>query len=84
MSLTFPNRSRSFDKAHNRVRFSGYDGMFQIQYFLDADALALDQMAGEAGILSAFDRRWDEIKTAAARSYARNRRNLYVLTAEDF
>ncbi|WP_159593564.1 DUF1488 family protein [Chelativorans xinjiangense] len=28
MTLTFPNRSRSYDEAEQRVRFIGHDDMF--------------------------------------------------------
>ena len=38
MTLTFPNRSRSFDEARRCVRFVGYDGMFEVQYLVDSTA----------------------------------------------
>lgn len=61
MTLTFPNPSRSFDEARNAVRFTGYDGMLQVPFFVEADALtkigADLQSSGalETKYLSAFD-----------------------------
>ena len=40
MSLVFPNRSRSFDEARKAVRFLGYDGMFEVPFLVQAEALA--------------------------------------------
>ena len=39
MTLTFPNRSRSYDDIRGGVRFIGYAGMFEVPFFIDADAL---------------------------------------------
>jgi hypothetical protein len=61
MTLDFPNRSRSFDEARNAVRFTGYDGMFEVPFFVEAAALANqggrpDRIrASEAEYLAAFD-----------------------------
>ena len=38
MTLAFPNPSRSFDEVRNAVRFIGHDGMFEVPFFIDADA----------------------------------------------
>lgn len=40
MTLIFPNPSRSFDETHNAVRFSGYDGVFQVPFVVEAAALS--------------------------------------------
>ena len=49
MSLTFPNRSRSYDEAGKRIRFVGHDGMFQISFSVAADAMTkLGDKLGEA------------------------------------
>ena len=45
MSLTFPNRSRSYDEAGKRIRFVGHDGMFQISFSVAADAMTRMQPA---------------------------------------
>ena len=54
MSLTFPNRSRSYDAAGRRIRFVGHDGMFQISFSVAADAMSKmrpETAADEAGYL---------------------------------
>ena len=48
MSLTFPNRSRSYDEAGKRIRFVGHDGMFQISFSVAADAMTRMQPATAA------------------------------------
>ena len=37
MSLSFPNRSRSYDASARRIRFIGHDGMFEVPFLVDAD-----------------------------------------------
>jgi hypothetical protein len=92
MILGFPNRSRSFDKARNAVRFSGYDGMLEVSFFVEAAALirATDKfgkpMTTEAECLAGFDSARDAIQRAAAKAYSKGRRgtgNIYTLTAVD-
>lgn len=39
MTLAFPNPSRNFDKARNAIRFTGYDGMFEVPFFVETSAL---------------------------------------------
>ena len=39
MTLAFPNPSRSFDRTRNAVRFTGYDGMFEVPFFIEIGAL---------------------------------------------
>ena len=36
-ALTFPNRSRSYDEAGQRIRFIGHDGMFEIAFAVETD-----------------------------------------------
>ncbi|MER9584637.1 DUF1488 domain-containing protein [Mesorhizobium sp. M0276] len=87
MSLTFPNRSRSYDEAGQRIRFVGYDGMFQISFSVAADAMAKMQpaaAANEAGYLATFDTEGRAIREVASRAYDRTHRSMYVLTAADF
>jgi hypothetical protein len=61
MTLDFPNPSRSFDEARNAVRFTGHDGMFEVPFFIETDALASTHGKGggleamERAFLSAFD-----------------------------
>ena len=57
MGLEFPNRSRSYDPGNKRIRFTGHDGMFEIAFSIDADALSSDIFdAAEAE--SAYLKRW--------------------------
>lgn len=88
MSIAFPNRSRSYDATEKRVRFFGYDGMFEVRFFIGLDALA--QIAAgivscEKDALAAFDQARRVILEAAERTYLRTKRNnMCVLTAADF
>jgi hypothetical protein len=85
MALIFPNRSRSFDDNRKAVRFSGYDGMFEVRFLIDASALrsASQPSRTEAECLDAFDATRASILEAASHAYNRRRRKSYVLTAED-
>jgi hypothetical protein len=89
MTLSFPNRSRSFDATKSRVRFWGYDSAIEISFFLETDALQklIPEMSdAEAGVLKAFDATRERIYEVAARVYARNRKasGAYILAADDF
>ncbi|RWC49931.1 DUF1488 domain-containing protein [Mesorhizobium sp.] len=87
MSLTFPNRSRSYDEAGQRIRFVGHDGMFQISFSVAADAMARMQpgaAADEAGYLATFDMQSSTIREVASKAYDRTHKSMYVLTAADF
>jgi Protein of unknown function (DUF1488) len=87
MALTFPNRSRSYDEAGQRIRFLGYDGMFEISFAIEIDALENTKAGAataEAGYLAAFDGARDSIHAIARKAYAHGRKNVYVLTPADF
>ena len=88
MALTFPNNSRSYDEASRRIRFFGYDGMFEIRFFLEIDALAKaspKKITGEREYLAAFDTVRKTVITAAERAYGKGSRgNMYTLTLADF
>ncbi len=86
MTLTFPNPSRSFDEAHNVVRFTGYDGVFQVPFVVEAAALMRSDGKAllEAECLTAFDAARDLILDVARKAYSGKRRSLYTLTAADF
>lgn len=85
MPLIFPNESRSFDEVRSCVRFSGYDGMFEVPFLIEAEALAKlgSAEATEASCLKIFDRTREAIHDAARRAYSRTRRKIYFLTAAD-
>lgn len=82
MSLSFPNRSRSYDASAKRIRFTGHDGMFEVSFLVDADVFPGSNT--EAGYLAAFDDGRDAIQKVAAKAYGHARRRLYVLTSSDF
>lgn len=90
MKLSFPNSSRSFDEAKNRVRFWGYDQSIEISFFVEGDALKTfytQTESAEAGILKAFDAARQRIHEVAEKVYARGRKNgsySFVLVAADF
>lgn len=88
MSIAFPNRSRSFDSTEKRVRFLGYDGMFEVRFFIGLDALAktgAGSVSSETDALSAFDDKRRSILEAAEKAYLRGKRNnMCVLTPADF
>lgn len=83
MTLTFPNASRSYDEAGQRVRFIGHDGMFEVPFFVETDALST-AASGEADYLAAFDAWRSTIHDVAREIYGNARRTVYTLTAADF
>ncbi len=59
--LSFPNQSRTYDPAADRVRFWGHDGALEITFFLQLTALfrLYPQTSNtEAEVLAAFDEGW--------------------------
>ena len=90
MTLQFPNRSRSFDDSRRAVRFSGYDGMFEVRFFVEADALSArsGSPSSDAGLeddcLAAFDAQRQSIHDVAREIYSGARRTSYTLTSADF
>ncbi len=87
MALTFPNRSRSYDTAHQRVRFLGYDGLFEVPFFIEAAAFpsaGSNTQSAEEDYLAAFDAARGTILDVARRVYSYGRKNIYVLTQADF
>lgn len=87
MPLTFPNASRNYDRAHHRVCFWGYEGLFEVALFVDEAALARlvpDLSKDEAGYLRAFDDHRPRIMAAADAMHARRRKTSHTLTAPDF
>jgi hypothetical protein len=87
MSVSFPNRSRSYDATRRAVRFWGYDSAMESSFFISEDALKRVQPSmrfDEEGALGAFDSNRDLIYAAAAKVYARGRKGSYDLTTHDF
>jgi hypothetical protein len=86
VALTFPNRSRSYDETGQRIRFRGYDGMFEVPFFIAVDALSATRpqtQRSERGYLAAFDVLSESIYSAARNAYSHGRKTMYVLTAAD-
>ncbi len=85
MTLTFPNKSRSFDVSRNAVRFSGYDGMLEVRFLVEANALPTKSRSGrsEDECLRAFDMAREVILKAATHAYGRGGKDRYTLTAQD-
>ncbi|MBP1874852.1 hypothetical protein LPJGGPFB_02650 [Ensifer adhaerens] len=86
MTLSFPNQSRSFDDTRKAVRFLGHDGMLEVPFYVEAEALAhgAPTRTTEAACLNAFDAARTKIYDVAKAAYAHGRRTIYVLTAADF
>ena len=69
MTLAFPNPSRSFDEMRNAICFIGHDGMFQVRFFVEVEALGSFEGHGkgketaEIAYLSAFDALRASIRT---------------------
>lgn len=86
MTLAFPNPSRSFDDVRNAIRFSGYDGMFQVSFYIEAAALSKSdgEALSETKCLTAFDAAVASIHKVARKVYSKGRRPSYTLTAADF
>jgi hypothetical protein len=67
--LSFPNQSRAYDAATDRIRFWGHDGALEVTFFLQLNALFRlypRTSNTEAGILAAFDEGWNRICEVAA------------------
>lgn len=90
MALNFPNPSRSFDESRKGVRFVGHDGVFEVPFFIEADALvkaskaARPLDASQDDCLSAFDRLRPAIHDVAREIHGNRRRSSYTLNASDF
>lgn len=89
MTLAFPNPSRSLDKLRNAVRFTGYDGMFEVPFLVDVRALVKSPVelrmsdSLETACLDTFDSMRNVIYAAAAKAYQNGRSAPYILTAAD-
>lgn len=90
MTLAFPNPSRSYDETRQAVRFTGHDGMFEVRFFVEVDALmkaaaqTLRTWPTEAACLSIFDTFRSTIYEVAKKVYSKHRNNIFTLTAADF
>ncbi|POF32118.1 DUF1488 family protein [Roseibium marinum] len=86
MALNFPNQSRSFDPGRQSVRFTGYDGVFEISIFVQVDLLktmTAKPLSDETLSLAAFDGVRDAVERQARKAYSRRRGATLILTAAD-
>jgi len=86
MALAFPNQSRSYDPARNRVRFWAYDEVLEITFLVDAEVFCRANswaQPNEATVLNAFDQNREQIYAMAKRAYTRHDKGTYTLTAAD-
>lgn len=86
MMLNFPNSSRSFEAARNRVRFWGYDSSIEITFFVDSGTLQKLSAAttvAEDAVLAAFDSAVPAIHAAAAKAYKRAKHGTYAVAITD-
>jgi hypothetical protein len=84
MTLTFPNQSRSYDESRRQVRFVGHEGMFEIPFRIDIDAVTgpkTDDLDEEEACLAAFDKKRAAIERAASDAHSHGRKPIYILTA---
>jgi hypothetical protein len=86
MTISFPNRSRSYDATRQAVRFWGYDRSMESSFFVTVAALDRIQpnlRRDAVDLLRAFDINRERIYAMAAKVYARGRRGSYELNAAD-
>ncbi len=87
MTLNFPNAARNYDEVRDCIRFTGYDGVFEVPFFLDVSAIPLKQQSeatGEKKYLTAFDMCREKIEAAARKLYGRGGQTTYRLTTAHF
>ncbi|MCY0095055.1 DUF1488 domain-containing protein [Hoeflea ulvae] len=85
--IGFPNSMRSFDEDAGTVRFSGYDGVMEVRFLLEAPALeriAKLERSPDTDYLGAFDRHREQIDAAAIRAYKRSKKPVIRLSIADF
>jgi hypothetical protein len=85
--IAFPNEMRSFDEDAGTFRFSGYDGVMEVRFVLEAPAL--ERIAGiswttAAAYLDAFDQFRKPIQAAALKAHQRTHKSMIRLTTADF
>ncbi len=87
MGISFPNEARSFDDRNRCVRFTGYDGMFEIKFYLATEVLASEKShrnTSEADYLTSFDALRPRILKAATSAYTRDQCSAITLNLTHF
>lgn len=84
MSLSFANRTRSYDERRGVIRFVGHDGLKQIVFLFSVGLFEQDSSASrlrEHGYLMAFDRCHSRILEIARALYQKNNRSMIEMDA---
>ncbi|MCJ7997960.1 DUF1488 domain-containing protein [Rhizobium cremeum] len=79
MSLSFANRTRTYDERRSVIRFVGHDGLKQIVFLLSVGLFDQDSSAlrlREQGYLMAFDQCRSRILEIARALYQKNNRSM--------
>ncbi|MGX1309053.1 hypothetical protein AB7M35_003811 [Amorphus suaedae] len=87
MALNFVNPSRNYDERRRLICFVGHDGMMEIPFLLEVNALpSIEPVAStsEEDLLQAFDTARSTIESVARECYSHRRQREYVLTPKDF
>lgn len=82
-TLSFPNQSRSFDEANDRIRFWAYDGAIEVSLFVECDAirhLSKTMPSTKDQLLAGFDSSRQLLHDAAERVYRLSPRGIYACT----
>jgi hypothetical protein len=86
MTITFPNRNRSYDATRRAVRFWAYDRSMESSFIIMVDALRQMQpnlRSNSIDIFRAFDDNRERIYAIAAKVYSRGRKGSYDLNVAD-
>ena len=87
MGISFPNASRSFDEKNRCVRFTGYDGMFEIKFFVASEVLSSEtphHTVNEADLLASFDALRARILNVAVLAYKKSKSSAITLDLSHF
>jgi len=82
MALVFPNQTCDIDEDTGIIRFSGYDGVFEVHFTMASQTID-ELMGGKGGkdisYRQAFEKLRFRIQSAAVRSYNLSRKSYYTL-----
>lgn len=84
MSISFANRTRTYDERRGVIRFVGHDGLKQIVFLLSVALFEQDSSTSrprEQGYLIAFDRYHSRIVEIARVLYQKNNRSMIEMDA---
>ncbi|MCZ8158472.1 MAG: DUF1488 family protein [Rhizobiaceae bacterium] len=84
MSLSFANRTRTYDERRGVIRFVGHDGLKQVVFLLSVGLFEQDSSHSslrEQGYLMAFDRCHSRILEIAQALYRKKNRSMIEMDA---